>query len=81
MSIDDNYDGDVKVTIIATGFPELTQTEIIKGSSSKNNPFRTGSTASKGNDFVTKALNTPKPASEQPVENPDVPAFLRRKTK
>ena len=81
MSIDDNYDGDVKVTIIATGFPELTQTEIIKGSSSKNNPFRTSSTASKGNDFVTKALNTPKPAAEQPVENPDVPAFLRRKAK
>ena len=26
MSIDDNYDGDVKVTIIATGFPENTQT-------------------------------------------------------
>jgi cell division GTPase FtsZ len=30
MSIDDNYDEDVKVTIIATGFPENTQEEIIK---------------------------------------------------
>jgi len=30
MSIDENYDGDVKVTIIATGFPENTQTDIIK---------------------------------------------------
>jgi len=77
MSIDDNYDGDVKVTIIATGFPENTQTEIIKGNS-KNNPFKT-TPSSKGNDFVTKAVTTNKP--EQPAENPDIPAFLRRKAK
>jgi cell division GTPase FtsZ len=30
MSIDENYDQDVKVTIIATGFPETTQSEIIR---------------------------------------------------
>ncbi len=79
MSIDDNYDGDVKVTIIATGFPEITQNEILKGSKNTN-PFKTQS--SKGNDFVTKALNKEKNTpEEQPLENPDVPAFLRRKLK
>jgi len=30
MSIDENYDEDVKVTIIATGFEEETQDEIIQ---------------------------------------------------
>ena len=81
MSIDDNYDGDVKVTIIATGFPEITQTEIIKWWHSKSNPFRASS--AKGNDFVTKALNTSNQSVEkqQSVENTDVPAFLRRKAK
>jgi len=78
MTLDENYDQDVKVTIIATGFPENTQTEIIKGAS-KTNPFRTPTknNNTKGNDFVTKALNTPK---EEKKENPDIPAFLRRKT-
>jgi len=79
MSIDDNYDGDVKVTIIATGFPENTQSEIIKWAKTSN-PFKNNT--SKGNDFVSKALNTPKSTpKEQPLENPDVPAFLRRKAK
>ena len=77
MTLDENYDQDVKVTIIATGFPENTQTEIIKGAS-KANPFRTPTpnNNTKGNDFVTKALNTSK---EEKKENPDIPAFLRRK--
>ena len=78
MTLDENYDQDVKVTIIATGFPENTQTEIIKWAS-KSNPFRTPTpnNNTKWNDFVTKALNTPQ---EEKKENPDIPAFLRRKT-
>ena len=39
MSIDDNYDQDVKITIIATGFPESTQTEIIKRIGTNNALF------------------------------------------
>jgi cell division GTPase FtsZ len=35
MSIDENYDQDVKVTIIATGFPQDTQVEIITGKAKK----------------------------------------------
>jgi len=78
MTLDENYDQDVKVTIIATWFPENTQSEIIKWAS-KNNPFRTPTpnNNTKWNDFVTKVLNTPR---EEKKENPDIPAFLRRKT-
>jgi len=78
MSIDENYDGDVKVTIIATGFPENTQTDIIKWSS-KQNPFKSPTSSKpKGNDFVTKVIWESKNTE---AENPDIPAFLRRKTK
>lgn len=78
MSIDENYDGDVKVTIIATGFPENTQTDIIKWSS-KQNPFRSPSLSkSKSGDFVTKAIWESQNTEQ---ENSDIPAFLRRKTK
>jgi len=78
MSIDENYDGDVKVTIIATGFPENTQTDIIKWSS-KQNPFKSSTSSKpKGNDFVTKVIWESKNTE---AENPDIPAFLRRKTK
>ncbi len=85
MSIDENYDWDVKVTIIATWFPEVTQSEIVKWSSSRWNIYRwQAQTASKWNDFVTKTLNTAKEGSkskENEWDNPDIPAFLRRKAK
>jgi len=78
MSIDENYDQDVKVTIIATWFPQDTQVEIIKGSKANNvsNPAR-------WNDFVSRALNSNPKKVEQTKkeENTDIPAFLRRKAK
>jgi len=79
MSIDENYDQDVKVTIIATGFPQDTQVEIITGKAKKWNIY---SNPSRGNDFVSRTLNnTPKIEEKKEEENSDVPAFLRRKAK
>jgi len=79
MSIDENYDQDVKVTIIATGFPETTQTEIIKWATNRSNAF---SNPSRGNDCVSRTISsTPKKEETPKEENSDVPAFLRRKTK
>jgi len=79
MSIDENYDQDVKVTIIATGFPQETQTEIITGKAKKWNIY---TNPSRGNDFVSRTLNsTPKVEEKKEEDNSDVPAFLRRKAK
>ena len=83
MSIDENYDQDVKVTIIATGFPETTQSEIIRWTKARNNPFATSTTNTKWNDFVSRTLNnSPKKEEVKKEEdNSDIPAFLRKKTR
>jgi len=82
MSIDENYDQDVKVTIVATWFPETTQDEIIKWASTKKNLFNSNSSSSRWNDFVSKTINsTPKKEKPKKEDNSDIPAFLRRKTK
>jgi len=82
MSIDENYEQDVKVTIIATWFPETIQNDIIKWASTKANPFRnsTSTSTNRWNDFVSKTLANK--TSEKKEENQsDIPAFLRRKAK
>ena len=81
MTLDPSYEGEVKITIIATGFPESTQDEIIKGAPKFS--FATPS-GSRGEDFVTKALGGAKPAAaastpKQPEEDLETPAFLRKK--
>ena len=78
MSIDENYEQDVKVTIIATWFPETIQNDIIKWASAKANPFR--NSTNRWNDFVSKTL-TDKTAEKKEENQSDVPAFLRRKAK
>lgn len=85
MSIDENYDEDVKVTIIATGFEEETQDEIINWANKKQTPVFTGSRAKK-NDFVSRTINSSKEKSVEKQEKKkedisDIPAFLRKKTK
>ena len=82
MTMDDSFDWEVKVTIIATGFPEVTQDTIIgktkRGSrlGTLNNPMK----KSKGSDFVSKTL---KKDSEKAGEKSEmeVPAFMRKKVK
>jgi cell division protein FtsZ len=82
MSIDENYDQDVKITIIATGFPETTQTEIIRWASSRQNPIFGWAKKSSANDFVTRTINnSPKKEEIKTEDNSDIPAFLRRKTR
>jgi len=80
MSIDENYEQDVKVTIIATWFPETIQDDIIKWSTTKSNPFK--NTTNKWNDFVSKTLQNNNKQTESKENNQsDIPAFLRRKAK
>lgn len=89
MTLDPSYDGEVKVSIIATGFPESTQSGILKGSA---RDFKVGSRSrsTSGDDFVNRALKaeaaTTKKAAPAKAKTKDdtdyeTPAFLRKKLK
>lgn len=79
-TINEHYTGEIKITVVATGFDEDT-----------NSKFReTGAAASKANPFGKKSINEAKPMTPSqapirpstpanPAEDYDVPAFLRKK--
>lgn len=79
-TINEHYTGEIKITVVATGFDEDT-----------NSKFReTWVAASKANPFGKKSINEAKPmniqssapravSSANPAEDYDVPAFLRKK--
>lgn len=56
MTFDENYDGEVKVTLIATGFKEVTQADILRPSPSRDMLGR----RMKSDDFVGRALRSDK---------------------
>ncbi len=89
MTFDPSYEWEVKVTIIATGFPEVTQEEIIKW---KANTWwlwmfwqRITSRKSKWEDFVNRAIkkewldNKVQTFLSVDEEDDDTPAFIKRK--
>lgn len=83
MSLDPSYEWEVKITIIATWFPESTQDDIIKGAPK----FMMGGAPrrSKWEDFVTKAISTSKSTESNSApkleDDLETPAFLRKKLK
>lgn len=85
MSIDESYEGEVKVTIIATGFSEGSQENMIKAGSLRemSGGGRLGSNKTSGfmgrpsrsEDFISRELNTARdntPATSQ-MEAPQAP--------
>ncbi len=54
MSFDDSYDGEMKVTIVATGFPQEAQDNLIQWNSSQFQGF--GWAGRKWQDFVNRAI-------------------------
>jgi cell division protein FtsZ len=94
MSLDEQYNDSVKVTIVATGFPEWTQSEIISCNSKKKSSTTSNKTLTswitnpsseskptKWTDFVTKVLWTVQNESSKKKNDSvlDIPAFLRKK--
>ncbi len=91
MTLDPSYEWEVKVTIIATGFPETTQEDIIKW---QTNVFTSrmstvnAKKSSSGEDFVKRALKEESKSNvttfgnvqpETTLEEDDTPAFVKRK--
>lgn len=92
MTLDESYDWEVKVTIVATWFPESAQEDMIRGTQKAST--WSSSRRSKWQDFVNKALSSgssdnnstrmsEQPKAEEPTEKPkedyETPAFLRKK--
>lgn len=92
MTFDESYEGEVKVSIIATGFPETIQDTMIKNvgvrswALSRLGSSR-GSRGSTGGDFVKKAMHEEwvggnsmsQPAAPKVEKDYETPAFLRKK--
>lgn len=92
MTFDDSYEWEVKVTIIATWFPEVTQTNILKWTTKTNEIWVR---RSKWEDFVNRAIKNdssptnpftqtsskPQPTTkvEDDEDDYETPAFLRKK--
>lgn len=93
MTFDDSYEGEVKVSIIATGFPENTQEAMIRNVWVRSwalgrlwwasrSPSRSSSA-----DFVKKAMNEEgvswnaisQQSTQKPEKDYETPAFLRKK--
>lgn len=91
MTFDESYEGEVKVTIIATGFPETFQEAVIKNVGVRTGALsRLGSTrTTTGKSYVGRAMQDEGVTSmvEAEAQRPDkqeerdyeTPAFLRKK--
>lgn len=78
MTMDESFDEEVKVTIIATWFPEVTQELILKWA---KRPWRLASFGQnkKSSNFVTKTLDNWNKQEDKWDDDMEVPAFLRKK--
>lgn len=83
MTFDESYDNEVKVTIVATWFPEATQDSILRWSSRSSD---VGVRKTKWEDFVKRALKNEWLVSEsrpsvstESDDDYETPAFLRKR--
>ena len=93
MSFDPDLDWEVKVTIIATGFPEATQEAVLKGfavgdtktTMTWSSQIITKKPITKSDDFVNRALKSStittkeEPKSSNDDDDFDTPSFLKKK--
>ncbi len=84
-SIDERYTGEIKITVIATGFSEETNVQLSgmsRGGFGQNRLFGNATPAPAQNHGGFYTANTPAPAPQsEPQNDYDVPAFLRNKLK
>ncbi len=85
-TINENYTGEIKITVVATGFNEETNQRYVETPRQSANPFRPHPVgrpaAPQQSAFQQSAFPASAPASQSNVPNDlDVPAFLRNKMK
>ena len=82
-SIDEKYTGEIKITVIATGFSEETNAQLgnmSRGGFGQSNLFGKPSQSQNNGFAPARQSQTSMPQSAPVVENDyDVPAFLRNK--
>jgi cell division protein FtsZ len=84
-SIDERYTGEIKITVIATGFSEETNVQLgsmSRGGFGQNRLFPSSTPAQSQQNHGFYGSQTPTPAAQpEPQNDYDVPAFLRNKLK
>ena len=84
-SIDERYTGEIKITVIATGFSEETNVQLggmSRGGFGQNRLFPSSTPAQPQQNHGFYGSQAPAPAAQQEPQNDyDVPAFLRNKIK
>jgi cell division protein ftsZ len=87
MSLDNSFEDEVKVTIIATGFEEQSKEPVIKTVQRDFLGKRTDQPSRTSENFLTRSVRTEAPSQATPTqqepiaeaEDLETPAFLRRK--
>ena len=79
-TIDENYAGNIKITVVATGFDGLIQAQDARGTVSRS--IQNGSAFGRRTlGGAQQGLGSPAPAPRPAHDDLDVPAFLRNKVK
>ena len=86
MSFDESFEDEVKVTIIATGFEEQSKEPILKPVQRNFLGQKIEAPKRESENYITRGLrnteNNPAPETvQEPEEDTEVPAFLRRQMK
>ncbi len=76
MTLDESYDDEVKVTVIATGFASYEENTSLKRPQ-RDDLGRKTQTGS----FISRAMESTQPAQEAPVQEEDyeTPAFMKKR--
>lgn len=84
-SIDERYTGEIKITVIATGFSEETNVQLSgmsRGGFGQNRLFPSSTPVQPQQNYGFYGSQAPAPAAQpEPQNDYDVPAFLRNKLK
>ena len=81
-SIDERYTGEIKITVIATGFNEETNAQIAsmsRGGFGQSRVFGTAPSQPTMRPMTQGAFGGPASPAPEPQNDYDVPAFLRNK--
>jgi cell division protein FtsZ len=78
--INDNYTGEIKITVVATGFDEINKKKKLRQNGFQPNQLNQNNQQNEQNN-ISMQHNAPQSTSNEGENELDIPAFIRRKLK
>lgn len=78
--INDNYTGEIKITVVATGFDEINKKKKLRQNGFQPNQLNQNNQQNEQNN-ISMQQNAPQSTSNEGENELDIPAFIRRKLK